>query len=100
MSRKSIVQKKALKKRTAENQPSNYKESLRPDFEFVMGLIQFGSSCITEEGDLDVNDLLCVDYSQFTLRQLEIVKNFQRYVLMDKLGRDDVVSIESVGNNH
>lgn len=94
------VQKKALKKRTTENQSSAYKESLKPDFNFVMGLLGFGSSCITEEGDLNVNDLLCLDYSQFTPSQLEIIKNFQRYVMIDKYGSDEVVKVECVGSDH
>ncbi len=98
---KSIsVQKKALKKRATENQPSAYKESLKPDFDFIMGLLSFGSSCTTEEGDLNVNDLLCLDYSQFTPGQLEIIKNFQRYVMIDKHGSDEVVKVESVGSDH
>lgn len=98
MSKSKSVLKKALKKERTENQNISYKKTLEPDFQFVMQLIMFGIERVSEDGDINVNDLLFVDCNQFTSAQKEIIKNFQRYVMLDKHGDDNVVNVEIIEN--
>lgn len=101
MSKNKTVKKNEPQTEQLQIQNSSYKETLEPDFEFIMKILCFGANCITEEGELDVQDLLFVESSQFTPSQLEIIENFKKYVLLDKYGIDDVVNIEFLeGNKH